>query len=415
MKKKQHYRIYAIIADDKAYVGKTTAQRLEPILWRHQRGGVAYTRNHYKRGISDPRIVVLEEILTDVHTAYRHTIAFIRMLMGDGYKILNSPGMVEDAMDIHALTQAILDDLHHIPLSKRISQEPALTAAPPPESADTGNPPPRKHAPPRQEPATAKLAIHLSPTEKERFIELTRATGVTQRQCLMLMLENARNDDLLNPDWSANEYVSLMLSVYKDEIAKLKEQVQKLKAELHAQNTEDRKRNRKRDTSLQESICDYFAYYKSALPGSSHLPQGLYADYLSSTPPGQRHKYPSTEDTFIFCPHAILLGKGRFAPLFIIGQDSYHQEILLRYYPKQHWFGLRFSDQTFGRQHSQWLVRCERAKDGAMDVVFALPLDIAPKYSSNASGEPAAASTIEVDDVDALILGAMMRSKEDCD
>ena len=414
MKKKQHYRIYAIIADDNAYVGKTTAQRLEPILWRHQRGDITYTREHYKRGISEPRIVVLEEILSDVHTAYRHTIAFIRMFMGDGYKILNSPGMIEDAMDIHALTQAILDDLSHIPLSVRISQEPVMTAALPPESADTGNPPPRKHAPPRDDRATAKLAIHLSPAEKERFIELTRATGVTQRQCLMLMIENVQNDDLLDLDWSANEYVSLMLRVYKEEIVKLEEQVQNLKIELHAQNTEDRKRNRKRDTSLQQSLCNYFAYYKSALPGNSHLPQGLYTDYLSSTPPEQRHKYPSTEDTFIFCPHAILLGKGRFAPLFIVGQDSCHQRILLRFYPKQHWFGLRFNDKVFGRQHSQWLVRCERAKDDAMDVVFALPLDIVPNYGDTSSVS-AAVSSVAPDDVDALILGALKRSKEDCD
>ena len=411
MKKKHHYRIYAIIADDKAYVGKTTAQRLEPILWRHQRGDIAHTRDHYKRDISNPRIVVLEEILSDVHTAYRHTIAFIRMFMGDGYKILNSPGMIEDAMDIHALTQAILDDLSHIPLTVRISQELVMTVAPSSESVDTRNPPPQKHTPPRDDRATAKLAIHLSPTEKERFIELTRATGVTQRQCLMLMIENAQNDDLLDPDWSANEYVSLMLGVYKEEIAKLEEQIQNLKAELHEQNAENREKHKKRDTALQQGLSNYYAYYKSALPGSSHLPQGLYSDYLSSTPPGQRHKYPSTEDTFIFCPHAILLGKGRFAPLFIIGQDSCHQKILLRYYPKQHWLGLRFTDKTFGKQHSQWLVRCERAKDGAMDVVFALPLDIVPKCSSPTNSVPAAASMVAPDDVDALIQAATRRNK----
>ena len=230
----------------------------------------------------------------------------------------------------------------------------------------------------------------------------------------MLMIENARNDDLLNPDWTANEYVSLMLGVYKEEMAKLEEQVQKLEAELHAQDAEDRKRNRKRDTSLRQSIFDYFAYYKSALPGSSRLPQGLYADYLSSTPPEQRHKYPATEDIFVFYPEAILLGKGKFAPLFIIGQDSCHQKILLRYYPKQHWFGLCFNDKIFGRQHSQWLVRCERAKDGAMDVVFSLPLDIVPNYGDTSSVSEAV-SSVAPDDVDALIHEAMMRSKDDCD
>ena len=412
--KKLHYRIYAISADDKAYVGKTTAQRLEPILWRHQRGDIAHTRDHYKRGISNPRIVVLEEIQSDVHTAYRHTIAFIRMFMGDGYKILNSPGMIEDAMDIHALTQAILDDLSHIPLTVRISQESDVTEVPPPESTGTGNPPPRKHAPPRDDRATAKLAIHLSPAERERFIELTRATGVTQRQCLMLMIENAQNDDLLDPDWSANEYVSLMLGVYKEEIAKLEEQVQKLEAELHAQNAEDRKRNKKRDTSLQQSFFDYFAYYKPESPNSAPLTQGLYTDYLSSTPPEQRHKYPATEDTFVFLPESIFLGKGKYAPLFIVGRDSYHQKILLRFYPKQHWFGLRFNDKIFGQQHSQWLVRCERAKDGAMDVVFSLPLDIVPRCG-NTTSVSAAASSVAPDDVDALIHEAMMRSKDDCD
>lgn len=410
MKKKQHYRIYAIMTEDKACIGKTTAQRLEPILWRHQRGEIAYTRDHFRRGISEPRIVVLEEILADVHTAYRHTIAFMRLAMDDGFTILSTPGILEDAMDIHDMTQRILDDLARIPLSTRISQEPDVTPAPPSVSATTDDPPPRKHTPPKADRATAKLAIHLAPAEKELFMNLVRATGVTQRQCLMLMIENAKNEDLCNPDWTANEYVSLMLRVYKEEIAKLEAQNQALKAELHAQDTADRKRNKKRDLSLQQSVYDYFAYYTSALPTSALLPQGLYEDYLSSTPPEQRHKYPTTEDTFVFLPESIFLGKGKYAPLFIVGQDSYHQKLLLRFYPKPHWVGLRFSHQVFGRQHAQWLVRCERAKDGAMDVVLSLPLDIVPKCSDT-KGVPAAASTFTPDDVDALIQGAMMRSK----
>ena len=406
MQKQKNYRIYAIIAEDKVCVGKTTAQRIEPILWRHQRGDIAHTRSHFACGLCKPRIVVLEEIQADVHMAYRHVIAFIRIFSDEQYKILNTPGMIEDAMDIHPMTQVILDDLTLTPLSEWLARESQPQAAPAPVTA----PSPRNPAPPRGDLVSEKLSIHVTPEEREKFIALTEDTGVTQRQCLMLMIENARNDDPLNPDWSANEYVRLMLGVYKDEIAKLEEQIQDSKDELRTQDTNDRKARKKRDIARQQAICDYYAHYNSACSGNDPLPQGRYRDYFSGVDPALRPKYPSTEDAFVFSPEAVLLGKGRSPALFIIGRDDYHQKILLRYYPKPYWIGLRFTNSTFGRMHSRWLVKCERAKDGAMDLVFALPLDIVPKCSNSESSITTAELEAEADNLEDLIQRATRRS-----
>ena len=408
MKNEQNYRIYAIIAEDKVCVGKTTATRIEPILWRHQRGDISCTRLHFRRGLCEPRIVVLEKIRADVHMAYRHTIAFIRIFADNGYRVLNTPGMIEDAMDIHPMTQAILDDLTRTPLSEWLSQESHSQAAPTPATA----PPSRTPAPPKGDRVTDKLSIHVTPAEREQFEELTRSTDVTQRQCLMLMLENATNDDPLNADWSANEYVRLMLGVYKDQIAKLEAQIQVLEDKLRTQDTNAGKTREKRDIARQQAICDYYAYYNSACSGNDPLPQGRYRDYFSGVDPALRPKYPTTEDAFVFSPSAILMGKGRTPALFIIGQDAYHQQILLRFYAKQYWLGLRFTDPTFGRQQSRWLVKCERARDGAMDVVVALPLDIVPQNDCNRSSTGAATGMPPPDGVDALIRWAQEQPKD---
>lgn len=408
MQKQKNYRIYAIIAEDKVCVGKTTAQRIEPILWRHQRGDISCTRDHFRRGLCEPRIVVLEEIRADVHMAYRHTVAFIRIFADNGYRILNTPGMIEDAMDIHPMTQAILDDLTRTPLSEWLSRESHSQAAPTPVTA----PPSRTPAPPKGERVTDKLSIHVTPEEREKFLALTKDTGVTQRQCLMLMLENETNDDPLNPDWSANEYVRLMLGVYKDQIAKLEAQIQVLEDKLRTQDTNAGKTREKRDIARQQAICDYYAYYNSACSGNDPLPQGRYRDYFSGIDPALRPKYPSTEDTFLFFPQAILMGKGRTPALFIIGQDAYHQQILLRYYSKPYWLGLRFTHSTFGRVGSRWLVKCARARDGAMDVVVALPLDIVPQNDCDRSSTVAATGTPPPDGVDALIRWAREQPKD---
>lgn len=78
-----------------------------------------------------------------------------------------------------------------------------------------------------------------------------------------------------------------------------------------------------------------------------------------------------------------MLGREKRFPLFITGYDRYRRNTLLRFYPKKNYVGFNFADEEYGVQASSWLVRCERANDGAMNLVFALPLDIAHKDYPN--------------------------------
>lgn len=121
MRHEKNYKIYAIIADRMVFVGKTESAELEPILWRHLRGEIKTTRNHFNRNTSiSPKIVILEHIHVDHTIAYRHEISFMRIFHDNGYTLLNSRGMIEDALNIHEYTQKILDELKTVPIEQRI-------------------------------------------------------------------------------------------------------------------------------------------------------------------------------------------------------------------------------------------------------------------------------------------------------
>ena len=86
----------------------TTAQRMAPILWQHQRGDVAYTCNHFVRGLSEPWIVIFEEIQMD-----------------SDQDIFNSPGLIEDAVR-YSLNQKqqLMAFLDHgdVPISNNLAE-----------------------------------------------------------------------------------------------------------------------------------------------------------------------------------------------------------------------------------------------------------------------------------------------------
>ena len=103
MKKQIDFSIYALIADRKVFIGKTKAEDLKPIRWRHLRGENKYTEAHFARELgTDVRIHVLTRVHADFQIAHRYTIAFANMFLRAGYAVLNGGGIWDAANDVHA-------------------------------------------------------------------------------------------------------------------------------------------------------------------------------------------------------------------------------------------------------------------------------------------------------------------------
>jgi len=380
----ERYCIYAIIAGKKAFVGKTTSDDYGAILRRHRRGEIKHTRKHFgRRGSAEPKFVALLTVEADCTVAYRYVVAFMRCFLDDGYEVLNSCGMIDDARDLHFHTQKILESIKLIPLTIRLQK---MTQKEETENQMPNPIPEGSHDQAvlvQKELATEKLTVRLTPTDKKILADLAKQTGVSQSQLLMLLLENYEKSGSAGMGESCIDYVRRMLSKYEDRIETLEGENRQLRQRLREIKEGEKEAYVKREREFHKTLTAYFGNFVSLLPDNPPLDQGLYRDYLANTPSCEQAGYPETEGPFVFFPERVMLGREKRFPLFIAGYDRYRRKTLLRFYPKKYYVGLNFADEEYGVQGSSWLVRCERAKDGAMDLVFALPLDIVHKDYQN--------------------------------
>lgn len=375
MKKQHDYQIYALIAGKNVFVGKTTAKNVKSIYWRHLRGENRYTRAYFARGLPvKPEMYTLTKVHTDFSIAYRYVVAFVRIFLDESYTVLNSPGILEDANDIHEMTQKIFDDLKAIPLRQRLETDGGdetnktmnlekVTAAPTVKGA-------------AKEKASEKLTIRLTAQEKESFTDYAQEIGVTQRQAVQLLLVRKKYDDALDGDFTSDEYIKGLLKVYREENANLEKEIAQLKSKINKLERKETGELKAKEKFVREGIAEFFGFFDSSKRGNSTLEQGIYREINKSLQGVNGYRYPAQEGFFLFFPEQILLGRGRFAPLFILGEDEHGNKMQLRYYPKAYFTGFSFTNEKFGLEDSAWFVGVERAKDGAMDLVLALPVDI---------------------------------------
>lgn len=380
----EEYCVYAIIAGKRAFVGKTTSDDHHAILRRHRRGEIKHTRKHFGRsGSTEPKFVALLTVEADFTVAYRYVVAFIRCFMDEGYEVLNSCGMIEHAKNLHYHTQKLLESINVIPLAIRLQGRTgnAEIANQMPNTIPEGSHDQAVLV--QKELATEKLTVRLTPTDKKRLADLAKQTGVSKSQLLMLLLENYEKSGSAGMGESCIDYVRRMLSKYEDRIETLEGENRQLRQRLREIKEGEKEAYVKREKGFHKTLTAYFGNFVPLLPDNPPLDQGLYRDYLANEPSCEQARYPESEDAFVFFPERVMLGREKRFPLFITGQDRYRRKTLLRFYPKKYYVGLSFTDEEYGVQGSSWLVRCEHAKDGAMDLVFALPLDIVHKDYQN--------------------------------
>lgn len=395
------YRIYALVHENCVYVGKSSGKELAPIRWRHLRGENEHTRAHFSKTVApDLQLFHLTTVHTDHRVAYRYAISFARMFLNNGYILLNSFGVTKNALDLDPATTRLLSQLEVIPLQVWLGSEAFEDK---PNALNTEQPNAEK---PKTGAATENISMRVYPEEKQYFAEAAKEAGISQHQFFAMLLEQHKYRDQDSPDWSCVDYVRIFLHCYKERIETQEKEIAALKEQLKQLKQTESNTLKNREVLSRDGIAKFFQHFKPSNSEALPLSMDYYNRFLRIHPGAHEYEYPETEDFFLFRPELILQGKGRNAARFIIGTDDGGRKTLLRYYPKVYYTGLSFMNERFGLAGSLWMVRAERAKDGAMDVIFGLPLDIVCK-SSAPRGE-------EWDsELEAVIADAIARSQQE--
>ena len=371
MDTRKTYQFYALIHEKKVFVGKSYASRLDAVKWRHQRGENKYTAKYFSKSRApDLKLVPLTTVLTDHHEAHRYVLAFIRFFLNQGYTLLNSPSMLEAAKNLYPSTQRILRKLEHTPLNVWLGEEP--------ESVSPGCDAERVSVRKRTEKpaATANLCLRLYPEEMQFFQACAEELGVSMHVFFAILLDTYRKREEENPDWTCSDYVEIFMRSLKERIALQEQEIKTLKNQIHQLRQEQEYTLKQREILVRRGISKYLACFMPTNPRSAALPLGIFHQFLAEDFDSKEYTYPETEDFFLFHPTHVFRGSTRSSARFFIGTNEFGKKTLLRFYPKNYYAGIFLFSERFGRIGSRWLVRAERAADGAMDVVFSLPLDV---------------------------------------
>ena len=355
------YTIFAISFGDTIYVGKTTSPRLSEVYRRHRRGAVKKTKMFSTSGVK-PTLHILERDDMPAYLAHRLVVAYTHSFLNAGFEVLGSVKTLSQANNLHPETKELVTAISEIGIDSILQ----CSSVKKPTDADFCIP-----NDPALRPASEKLTIRISKWEKDRLNNFSQKMHMTQRQTFQFLLSYYEQPKSDFPPWEDDVYVRAMLGALREENAKLRKQNENYKNKLHInEDSVD-------PVKFQlEQICSGLSKFFAIMDPAATIPLALERARYKNYPHVQEYQYPKKAGIFIFRPHAILTGKGRYPAKFIIGSCQDGSRLKIRYYPKKYFAGIRPDNSTFMLRGSTWVIGCQEAKDGAMDLILAFPLDI---------------------------------------
>ena len=356
--------IFALIFGRNVYIGKTTSGRLSAVYRRHCRGEVIATKRFTKKG-GKPRLHLFHREEMEPYQAYRLVLVLVHMFQEAGYEILNGAKTIMRANDMHPETEALANELK----KENVVELLVRTLVERPTAADFKLQTEEKVV---REAATEKITVRATSCEKERFTKFAAEMNLNQRQTMQYLISKCQMKDEIFPPWEDDPYVRTIIGAYREENQKLKNENEDLKEQLGAgrNNALERK-----NQQLQLLKAGVKAFFEMMYPNSK-VPLVIEQGYYKDCPYTDKYQYPAETGVYILRPTDILYGKGRYPAIFILGAGVDDEHLKFRFYPKSYFAGINPKNEKFWLRGSVWLVGCEQANDGAMDMIFAFPLDV---------------------------------------
>ena len=363
------HTIYALVKDKEVYIGKTKGKRVSAVYSSHCCGEHAATCRRFAKPMPAPELHVLIRREMQDFEAYKYVLAYIRVFREAGYVILNAPRSIERSNDLKEDTQRIFDEIKPTGVSELL-QSTKIN-----KLTDADITMPEELAEDRKDNKCSHLTIRLTKEEKEHFQELGGSLHLNQRETLLYLFDKCKQEDPMFLDLEGDTYLRAILDCYRKDVARLR----KANLELHEKLTASRddkskklKDARESFAAVKASVAKYFSLQDSAVPIPLELEYGLYRQFEDV----DMYEYPETAGTFQIRPQVVLRGHGRYSAWFVLGVTESGRYLKVRYYPRKDYVGVPIPDSRFTVRGSVWLVGCEAANDGAMDLYCSYPLMI---------------------------------------
>ena len=357
----QVYTIYALTlrAEDGHwfYIGKTTSRRLSAVYSTHICGRCAATEGCFTHE-GRPELYLLERVTLPRAEAYRHVVAWVRVFLDEGYDCLNHEGTDQQARALLPETARLVAQLCQTPfpdILRKCRLNHPRDGDLPPLAASTEE--------------MTQMNVRIRKTDKAQFDVFCKRRKLSQKEGFALLLDAARAD---------RDGEEKLLKSRGEQIETLRQEKEKLAGKLKAarENTPlpPEARAREELALLQKGIPQYLSASLPTPPPGRPLPQTSYRRFVKNLAYDEKPRYPEAEGFLVIAAKALLWGSSRHRACFLVGRGADGTLYRIRMYPREDFVGVSLRDSPYAREDSRWYVGVRQAKDGAMDLICALPL-----------------------------------------
>ena len=381
-RKQKIYRVFAIYGevadgDPIIYIGRTRMTNLTTVL-RYYRNESKIAKDLFQPDMN-PEIFLLEEEYMSVETAYQHCIAWIRLFLEQNYDVIARRKPYEDAFDLYGGAKAYYEKIMCTSAEYVLSRRYEIQ-----DPNDSVEDLPQKQVK-KQKESSRRLSIRLSEKDYQAFSELCEEKGVTQKECLRMLMLNAGEN---------GSYAAQVMQEKNERIAELEKENEKLRQDTRRKEAHARLKEAFRFARQSISLFIREQWEMIGMPEACR--EYTHRDI-------QEYKYPE-EEFFYFRLEELRRGKGRYGAIFLLGRDcKTGEKVKLRFYPREEFCGIKPISNAFYVEGAEFFVGCRRLDPDVADLFCAYPA-----FRENKTNGPMAE---ENDTIESILRDAERRSE----
>ena len=369
----RRYWVYCILDDimETVFVGKSYAKRPKAQYYSHMREEHMLTKDAYATTyLTEPKFIILECVYCTGRMAFKHVLAWYHYFEEQGYAVLTDEkaGYMVDNPNFE--TQQIYKEFCAPYTLQEVLNREVKEPRTEQEKMQKNE---QKNA---NEEALLQMNMRVKDSIAQSFRNFCKERELTQSEGIRLLLlgEDFSNRDLVMQSYQQE------LNTIKAENTKLKEQNEELLV-LQRDKESWTLHHRKAWTHVAKTIVNcmveraripYFPFElnKTILRIKSKEGHELFSN----------HYYPQEGGCFEVIVSGLVYGMGRETsspeqnmPLFVCGKLEDKTPLKFRWYPRKDFIGVYPNDKNISFE-GKWLLGCVIAKDGAADLICAVPL-----------------------------------------